>query len=213
MGQQETKIVEVKEIPVRDQIRQQKRNIQHSVRNIEREKKRTERELDKIKKEIKKMAMAGQTKAAKMMAKDIVRMRNQVDKMNQFCGQLKGVEIRISGLNSLNELSEAMEEAGKSIMAVSGKLDAKKMQTLSKQLCMEDAKLDMKSEMMTEILDSMGESTEEETDELYNQVLQEVGINVSELIPESSKKKVEKVEEVKVAEEDSLDAMLKQLQK
>jgi hypothetical protein len=213
MGQAEVKVPE-KEVSARDQIRQQKRNIQHSIRNIEREKKRTEKEQEKMKKEIKKMVTAGQTKAARTLAKDIVRMKNQIEKMTQFCGQLKAVEIRVGSLSSLNELSIAMEEAGKAIMTVSSKLDAGKMQQLSKQLCMEDAKLDMKSEMMGEILDGMGESmdSEEQTDDIYNQVLQECGIKVAESLPDTGKKSVAKVEE-KVEEEDSLDAMLKQLQK
>ena len=159
------------------------------------------------------MATSGQTNAAKMLAKDIVRMKNQVEKMTQFCGQLKAVEIRVGSLSSLNELSVAMEEAGKAIMMVSSKLDAKKMQDLSRQLCMEDAKLDMKSEMMSEILDGMGEDTTEETDEIYNQVLLEVGIKVAESMPETGTKKVDKQEQKVEEEEDSLDAMLKQLQK
>lgn len=215
MGQQEVK-VEVKEVPVREQIRQQKRNIQHSIRNIEREKKRTERELEKMKKEIKTMVTKGQTTAAKMLAKDIVRMKNQIEKMTQFCGQLKAVEIRVGSLSSLNELTIAMEEAGKAIMSVSNKLDAGKMQQLSKQLCMEDAKLDMKSEMMSEILDGMGESldSEEQSEEIFNQVLQEVGIKVGESLPDTGKKKVEQPvkNEKDEVEADSLDAMLKQLQ-
>ena len=214
MGQEQTKQPEVKELSAKDQIRQQKRNIQHSIRNIEREKKKTERELEKMKKEIKKMVTAGQTNSAKTLAKDIVRMKNQIEKMTQFCGQLKAVEIRVGSLSSLNELASAMEDAGKAIMVVSSKLDAGKMQQLSKQLCMEDAKLDMKSDMMSEILDGMGESmsTEDQTDEIYNQVLQECGIKVAESLPETGNKKIEKQEEV-AEEEDSLDAMLKQLQK
>ncbi len=210
MGQQETKVDVVQKTP-KEQIREQKRNVQKSVRNIEREKKKNEREQEKMKKEIKKMVNAGQTQAAKMLAKDIVRMKNQINKMTQFCGQLKALEIRIGSLSSLNELANAMEEAGKAIMTVSSNLDAGKMQQLSKQLCMEDAKLDMKSDMMGEILDNMGEDTSEETDELYNQVLEEVGIKVAENIPQASTKKVEK--EVVAEEDDSLDAMLKQLQK
>ena len=52
--------VVVQEKPVREQIREQKRNIERSVRNIEREKRRVEAEEKKVKGEIKKMAKAGQ---------------------------------------------------------------------------------------------------------------------------------------------------------
>lgn len=215
MGQQESTVPQVKELTPKEQIRQQRRNIQHSIRNIEREKRNMERDEAKMKKEIKKMVTKGQTQAAKMLAKDIVRLKKQGERMTQFIGQLKAVEIRVGSLSSLNELSTAMEEAGKAIMTVSSKLSPQKLQQLSKQLIMEDAKLDMKSEMMSEILDGMGESMddEEQTDEIYNQVLQEVGIEVNSAMPTSSKKVLDKPEQAKPEEEDSLDAMLAQLQK
>ena len=213
MGAEQAKeIQKAPEKSARELIREQKRNIERSIRNIEREKKHVERDEEKMKKEIKKMVTAGQTQAAKMLAKDIVRMKKQINQMTQFAGQLKAVSIRVGSLSSLNELSTAMEEAGKAIMMVSNKLDANKLNQLSKQLCMEDAKLDMKSEMMTEILDGMGENMEEESDELYDQVLQECGIQVKDAMPEAKTKKVEIIKEPE-KEADSLDAMLKELQK
>ena len=56
-----------------------------------------------------------------MMARDIVRLTNQINKMSEFVGQLTAVSMRISSISSLNELSNAMEEAGKAITIVSSK--------------------------------------------------------------------------------------------
>jgi charged multivesicular body protein 2B len=154
-----------------------------------------------------------------MIARDIVRMKGQIEKMTEFCGQLKAVSLRISSISTLNELSNAMEEAGKAITAVSGKLDAQKLAEMAKTLSKEDAKLDMKQEMMTEILDGIGESMDDpnEQQKIYEQVLKEVGLEVEDSFVDAGTKKVgaAKVEEKKeeVAEEDSLDAMLKSLQK
>ncbi len=52
--------VVVPEKSVRDQIREQKRNIERSVMNIQREKRRVEQEEAKMKKEIKKFAAQNQ---------------------------------------------------------------------------------------------------------------------------------------------------------
>ncbi len=117
-----------------------------------------------------------------MMARDIVRMKGQIEKMTEFTGQLKAVALRIGGISTLNELSNAMEEAGKAITIVSGKLDSNKLANMAKTLAKEDAKLDMKQDMMQDILEGIGEGMDDPIaqDELYKQVLQEVGIEVGE---------------------------------
>ena len=117
-----------------------------------------------------------------MIAKDIVRIRGQLNKMTQFVGQLKAVSIRISGISTLNELSNAMEEASKAIMTVSGKLDAGRLADMAKSLAKEDAKLDMKQDMLEEVMDGIGDGLDDpaEQEALYKNVLQEVGIQLSE---------------------------------
>lgn len=116
-----------------------------------------------------------------MLARDIVRMKGQIEKMSEFCGQLKAVALRISSIATLNELSNAMEEAGKAITTVSGKLDANRLAELAKNLSKEDAKLDMKQDMMQDILEGIGEGMDDpaEQERIYKQVLEEVGIEVS----------------------------------
>lgn len=118
------------------------------------------------------------------MAKDIVRIKNQVSKMNEFSGQLKAVSLRISSIATLNELSNAMEEAGKAITIVSSKLDSGKLAQMAKDLAREDAKLDMKQEMMSEIFEGMAESMDDpvQQEEIYKQVLQECGVDVDNIV-------------------------------
>ena len=170
----------VPEKPVREQIRDQKRQVDRSSRNLVREQKKLEREKKKMLVEIKKMATKGQTAGAKMLAKDIVRCTNQIKKIDQFVGQLKAVSMRITSCSTLNELGDAMSNAAKAMTLVSNKLDPKKMAQLAKVVAKEDFKLDMVSDMMGEAMDTVGESmgNEEEEDELYNQVLQEAGVNI-----------------------------------
>lgn len=119
-----------------------------------------------------------------MIAKDIVRVNSQISKMSEFCGQLKALTLRISGISTLNELTNAMEEASSAITKVSSKLDAGKLADLSKNLAKEDAKLDMKQEMLSDVLDGIGESMDDpvEQERLYQQVLQDVGIQVEGLV-------------------------------
>ena len=171
--------------------------------------------------EIKKLALKGQHSGAKMMARDIVRMTTQINKLTEFSGQLTAVSMRIASISSLNELSDAMENAGKAITLVSSKLDNQKLANMAKVLAKEDAKLELKQEMMQDVLDSIGEGMddEEEQEKIYRNVLQDAGLKLDEILPDSNKTEVAKPEaneQQKVAvgaEEDSLDAMLKSLQK
>jgi hypothetical protein len=119
-----------------------------------------------------------------MLARDIVRMKTQADKMTEFIGQLKAVTLRISSVSTLNELSNAMEEAGKAISLVSSKLDTNKLAEISKNLAKEDAKLDMKQDMMQDLLEGLGESMDDpaEQEKLYQQVLKEVGLEVENVV-------------------------------
>lgn len=119
-----------------------------------------------------------------MLARDIVRMRGQVEKMTEFCGQLKAVSLRIGSISTLNELSMAMEEAGRAITTVSGKLDAGKLADMAKIMAKEDAKLDMKQDMMQEILEGIGDGMDDpvEQENLYKQVLKDLNIDVSDAV-------------------------------
>ena len=211
------------EIPVKDQIRAQKRSVDRSRRALEREQKKLEREKKKMLSEIKKMATKGQTVGAKMLAKDIVRATNQIKKLEQFCGQLNAVSMRISSCSTLNELGDAMNNAAKAMTLVSNKLDTQKLQAMAKTLAKEDMKLEMKSEMMSDVMDSIGESmdNEEEQEELYNQVLAEAGVKIGDEMVGPNKDSI-KANQVNAGPqkqmvgadaggEDDLDAMLRSL--
>jgi hypothetical protein len=119
-----------------------------------------------------------------MIARDIVRLKSQGEKMTEFIGQLKAVTLRISSIATLNELSTAMEEAGKAITMVSGKIDTQKLAQISKNLAKEDAKLDMKQDMMQDIMEGIGESMDDpaEQERVYQQVLKEVGLEVGDMV-------------------------------
>ena len=219
MGAQEI----VPEKPVKEQIREQKRAVERSKRNLQREQRKLENQKKKMLQEIKKMAAKGQTTGAKMLAKDIVRATNQCKKIEQFVGQLTAVSMRISSCATLNELSNAMEAVATAMTKVSNKLDTQKLNTLAKEMSKETMKIDMKQDMIQEVLDGVGASLEDEEqeEELYNQVLQEAGVKISEEMVGAGK---EKLEEQKVGPQkqlagvgavgggdDDLDAMLKSL--
>ena len=200
---------------VKEQIRDQKRSVDRSKRSLEREAKKLERDRKKMLTEIKKLASKGQTQGAKMMAKDIVRCKNQEQKLQQFIGQLNAISLRIGMCNSLNELGDAMHSATTAMTLVSGKLDVKTLAQLGKTLAKEDMKMEMKSDMISEVLDSLDEGNEEEEEEIYNQVLAEAGVNAQTELPGKQQEgEVNKVSDSSIkAGVDDLDQMLNDLNK
>jgi DNA mismatch repair ATPase MutS len=199
------------EVPVKEQIREQKRNVERSMRGIEREMKKLKREEDKIIREMKKMGKNGQEKAAKTLAKDVVRTRTQVSKMNDFCGNLKAVSLRLSTVTTLNEMSDAMENANKAMSLVSSKLDPQKLNQIAKEMAKSEAKLEMNSEMMNAVMEDIGDNMDDpiQEEEVYQDLLREVGIGVSKEMDVNAPSKKKEVE----VEKDSLEDMLNSLQK
>lgn len=132
--------------------------------------------------------------------------------MNEFCGQLKAVSLRLSTVSTLNEMSDAMDSANKAMCLVSSKLDPQKLNAMAKQMAMSEGKLEMNQEMMSAVLEDIGENMDDpiQQDKLYEDVLKEVGIEVSKNMVDAPIKKEVVQKEV---EKDSLEDMLNQLQK
>ena len=209
----------VPEIPVKEQIKMQKRSVDRSRRALEREAKKLERERKKMLTQIKKLAEKGQTTGAKMLAKDIVRAKKQQQKLEQFVGQLNAVSLRIGSCMTLNELGDAMANCASAMTLVSSKLDPKRLAQMAKEIAKQDEMLDMKSDMISEVLESLDEGNEEEEEAIYNQVLQEAGVKLAEEMKfEGDSKQIDDKVMAQPAVEggegtDDLDAMLKELNK
>lgn len=209
------------EIPVKDQIKEQKRGLERSARGIEREMRKLEREEKKILAEMKKMGKKGQDvsnfskntkqKAARQLAKDVVRTRTQISKMNEFAGQLKATALKLSSVSTLNDMYDAMANATNAMCMVSNKLDATKLSQMSREMAMADGKLEMKQEMLSSVLEEIGNDMEDpiESEKLFQDVLKEVGLDVQGALPEVKTSKVE-VNKSQVKHDD-LDEMLNSL--
>lgn len=131
-----------------------------------------------------------------MIAKQIVQTTGQIEKMTQFIGQLAAVSLKISACSSLNELSDAMDNASKAMNLVSSKFDNNKLGNMLKNMQKADMKMDMATEMMDDIMEDLNADVDdpEKTDELYNQVLQEAGLSKEELPGVKNESAPEKVQ-------------------
>eukprot|EP01117_Protostelium_nocturnum_P000092 TRINITY_DN1017_c0_g1_i2.p2 TRINITY_DN1017_c0_g1~~TRINITY_DN1017_c0_g1_i2.p2 ORF type:complete len:210 (+),score=82.45 TRINITY_DN1017_c0_g1_i2:2453-3082(+) len=162
-------------------LREHQRNINRAVRDIDRERTSLQNQEKKIIAEMKALAKKGQMGAIKIMAKDLVRTRNNVSRFYKMRTELQAVGLRIQTVASQNAMAEAMKGVTKAMMTMNKRMNIPQMQKIMMEFEKQSEMLDMKQEMMSDTMDDVfeEEGEEEETEEVINQVLDEIGINLS----------------------------------
>eukprot|EP01084_Bolivina_argentea_P172627 299040_1 len=88
--------------------RESKRNLAREGRSIERERKKLEREEQKITKEIKREMGLGHTGAAKTLAKSLVDVRKQQDKMREMQAHTRSLGIQVTTMAASSNMAKSM---------------------------------------------------------------------------------------------------------
>jgi len=135
--------------------------------------------------DIKKSAKAGQLNACKVMAKDLVRTRRYVQKFYQMRTQLQAVSLRIQTLRSNQQMADAMRGATRAMASMNRGLNLPSIQRIMNDFEKESSMMDMKEEMISDadVMDDEGE--EEEGDNILKQVLDEIGVDLSQQLTQA----------------------------
>ncbi|KAF7148552.1 hypothetical protein RHSIM_Rhsim03G0230000 [Rhododendron simsii] len=123
--------------------------------------------------------------AVKIMAKDLIRTRHQIEKFYKLKSQLQGVALRIQTLKSTQAMGEAMKGVTKAMGQMNRQMNLPALQKIMQEFERQNEKMEMVTEVMGDAIDDAleGDEEEEETEELVNQVLDEIGIDMkSELL-------------------------------
>jgi len=162
-------------------LREHLRGINKSKREIDRERVQLQNQEKRLIIEIKKMAKQGQMGPARIMAKDLVRTRNQIQKFYNMGAQLQAVSLRIQTLKSTQSMAEAMKGVTRAMQVMNRQMNLPAMQRIMMEFEKQGELMDMKEEMMNDTMDDVmeGEGDEEQQEEIINQVLDEIGINLS----------------------------------
>ncbi|RAL51137.1 unnamed protein product [Cuscuta campestris] len=166
-------------------LRENKRMLDKSIREIERERQGLQAQEKKLIAEIKKSAKQGQMGAVRVMAKDLIRTRHQVEKFYKLKSQLQGVSLRIQTLKSTQAMGEAMKGVTTAMGRMNRQMNLPALQKIMQEFEKQNETMEMTSEVMGDAIDDAleGDEEEEETEDLVNQVLDEIGIDMnSELL-------------------------------
>uniref|UniRef100_A0A803M8F2 Uncharacterized protein n=1 Tax=Chenopodium quinoa TaxID=63459 RepID=A0A803M8F2_CHEQI len=157
-------------------LRENKRMLDKSIREIERERAGLQTQEKKLIAEIKKSAKQGQMGAVRIMAKDLIRTRHQVEKFYKLKSQLQGT------LKSTQAMGEAMKGVTKAMGQMNRQMNLPSLQKIMQEFERQNERMELTSEVMGDAIDDAleGDEEEDETDELVNQVLDEIGIDVNQ---------------------------------
>merc|ERR1719268_86587 len=172
------------------------------------------------------MAKQGQMDAVKIMAKDLVRTRRYVKKFMLMRANIQAVSLKIQTLKSQSAMAQAMKGVTKAMMSMNKQMKLPEIQKIMQEFEKQSEIMDMKEEMMNDVMDdAMGdEDDEEETDAIVTQVLDELGLQLTDeltavpapasgsLAP-AGKAGADKAAPVAVGADDDLQARLENLRK
>ncbi|XP_076343872.1 charged multivesicular body protein 2a-like [Tachypleus tridentatus] len=171
-------------------LRQNQRALNKAMRDLDREKAKMEQQEKKLIADIKKMAKDSQMDVVKIMAKDLVRTRRYVKKFILMRANIQAVALKIQTLRSQNAMAQAMKGVTKAMQNMNNQLKLPQIQKIMQEFEKQSEIMDMKEEMMNDAIDdAMGEEEEEESDAVVAQVLDELGLQLTDQLtglPEAS---------------------------
>ena len=167
-------------IDPKEQAKQNKRTITRAIRQIERERNKLQAQEAKTLKEIKALAMKNQHGPAKIMSKDLVRSRAQVNMYYTMASQMRVIETQLGAAQMNAQMMESLKGVNGVMQQVNGQMNPQQMNKIMKDFAMETEKMGMQQEMMQDQFDMMSDPTQEgEAEDVYNQILSEIGMTMN----------------------------------
>ncbi|XP_057464250.1 vacuolar protein sorting-associated protein 2 homolog 2-like isoform X1 [Actinidia eriantha] len=181
-------------------LRTSKREMSVATRGIEREIASLQMEEKKLVAEIKKTAKTGNEAATRILARQLVRLRQQITNLQGSRAQIRGVATHTQALYANTSISTGMKGATKAMVAMNKQMAPAKQAKVIREFQKQSAQMDMTIEMMSESIDETldKDEAEEETEELTNQVLDEIGVDIASQLSSAPKGRIgsKKVETV-----------------
>lgn len=166
---------------VDDVIKEQTKELRGTQRQITRDRAALEKQEKQLEMEIKKMAKSGNKDACKILAKQLVQLRKQKNRTYAVSSKVTSMSTQTKLMQSQMKMAGAMGTTAKTMQAVNKKMDPQKTMQTMQNFQKETAKMEMTEEMINDTLDDLFEDSgdEEESQDIVNQVLDEIGIEIS----------------------------------
>ncbi|KAI5596929.1 hypothetical protein POPTR_002G035900v4 [Populus trichocarpa] len=176
----------------KEALRDSKREMQNSTRGLEKEIGALQLEEKKLVAEIKRTAKTGNEAATKILARQLIRLRQQIANLQGSRAQMRGIATHTQAMHAQSSVAVGLKGANKAMEAVNKQMAPAKQMKVIREFQKQSAQMDMTTEMMSDAIDDAVDSdeAEEETDELTNQVLDEIGVDVASQLSAAPKGKI-----------------------
>ncbi|XP_042053668.1 vacuolar protein sorting-associated protein 2 homolog 3-like isoform X1 [Salvia splendens] len=176
----------------KEALRESKREMAHATRGVEREIQTLQSEEKKLVAEIKRTAKTGNEAATKILARQLIRLRQQITKLQGSRAHMRGISTHTQAMSAQTSVAVGMKGASKAMAAMNKQMDPAKQMKVMQEFQKQSAQMDMTTEMMSDAIDDVldDDEAEDDTEDLTNQVLDEIGVDVASQLSAAPKGKV-----------------------
>ncbi|XP_003387816.1 PREDICTED: charged multivesicular body protein 2b-like [Amphimedon queenslandica] len=160
----------------KEQMRQQQKVLKKTGRELERDRGQLERQEKQLEAEIKKAAKRGDKHTATVLAKQLVKLRQQKTKSYGLSATITATGHQMKAMQSQVAMTKAMGQTSKAMASMNKQVKLEDIQRTMQQFEKESTKMDMAGEMMDDTMDAILSGDEDEEDEVIGQVLDEIGL-------------------------------------
>ncbi|KAI1722189.1 snf7 domain-containing protein [Ditylenchus destructor] len=163
----------------REQARTDEKQLRTANRGLSTDFRQLELKEKQLEAEIKKLAKAGHKDACKVLAKQLVQIRQQKTKNINTSATISSVSSKNRQMRSMNNMSKAIGSAAQTMQAVDKQMPIAQFAKDMRDFAQTQDKMDLREEVISDTLDSMLEVEEGEEERVINQVLDEIGIETN----------------------------------
>ncbi|KAL2556861.1 Vacuolar protein sorting-associated protein 2-like protein 3 [Forsythia ovata] len=176
----------------KEALRESKREMANATRGIEREINALQLEEKKLVTEIKRTAKTGNEAATKILARQLVRLRQQIANLQGSRAQMRGIATHTQAISAQSSVAVGMKGASKAMASMNKQMEPAKQAKVIQEFQKQSAQMDMTTEMMSDAIDDAldNDEAEDETEELTNQVLDEIGVDIASQLSAAPKGKI-----------------------
>ncbi|KAH6819907.1 vacuolar protein sorting-associated protein 2.3 [Perilla frutescens var. hirtella] len=176
----------------KEALRESKREMANATRGVEREIHTLQSEEKKLVAEIKRTAKTGNEAATKILARQLVRLRQQIANLQSSRAQMRGIATHTQAMSAQTSIAVGMRGASKAMEAMNKQMAPAKQAKVIQEFQRQSAQMDMTTEMMSDAIDDAldNDEAEDETEELTDQVLDEIGVDVASQLSTAPKGKI-----------------------
>jgi len=130
--------------------------------------------------DIKRAAARGDSATARLLAKQLLRLRGAETRLRTGQSQLKAAQTTVTAAAATASVARGVAAAGRAMGSVNATIKAQGGAQAIADFAKASAQLDFAGEAMGDVMDSLlGADGEEEADDLVSQVLDEIGCETS----------------------------------